>query len=70
MRNVFSLLFGNWWARSYLLLVAVVAVLVFVVLEVGGEDTNLAGVWLILVTLPGSLLLLRSLVWRRAGSAP
>ena len=31
------------------------AVLVFVVL-VGGEDANLAGVWLILVTLPGSLL--------------
>jgi hypothetical protein len=55
MRNVFSL-FGNWWARSYLLLVAVVAVLVFVVLEVGGEDANLAGVWLILATLPGSLL--------------
>jgi hypothetical protein len=40
MRNVFSLLFANWWARSYLLLVAVVAVLVFVVLEVGGEDAN------------------------------
>ena len=38
------------------MLVAVVAVLVFVVLEVGGEDANLAGVWLILVALPGSLL--------------
>ena len=38
------------------MLVAVVAVLVFAVLEIGGEDTNLAGVWLILVTLPGSLL--------------
>ena len=49
-------LFGNWFVRSYLLLVAVVVVLVFVVLEVGGEDANLAGVWLILVTLPGSLL--------------
>ena len=56
MRNVFGLLFGNWCARSYLLLVAVVAVPVFVVLDVGGENANLAGVWLILVTLPGSLL--------------
>ena len=56
MRNVLRFLFGNWFARSYLLLVAVVAVLVFVILEVGGEDANLAGVWLILVTLPGSLL--------------
>jgi hypothetical protein len=56
MRNIFRFLFGNWFARSYLLLVAVVAVLVFVVLEVGGEEANLAGVWLILVTLPGSLL--------------
>jgi hypothetical protein len=27
-----------------------------VILEVGGDDANLAGVWLILVTLPGSLL--------------
>ena len=44
MRNVFGLLFGNWWARSYLVLVAVVAVLVFVVLDVGGENANLAGV--------------------------
>ena len=54
--NVLGFLFGNWFARAYLLLVAVVAVLVFVILEVGGEDANLAGVWLILVTLPGSLL--------------
>jgi hypothetical protein len=51
-----NFLSGNWLARAYLLLVAVVAVLVFVFLEVGGEDANLAGVWLILVTLPGSLL--------------
>jgi len=51
-----GVLFGNWLARAYLLLVAVVAVLVFVILEVGGEDANLAGVWLILVPLPGSLL--------------
>ncbi len=56
MRNVLRFIFGNWFARAYLMLVAVVAVLVFVVLEVGAEDTNLAGVWLILVTLPGSLL--------------
>ncbi|MCE3277653.1 MAG: hypothetical protein K0R13_3508 [Propionibacteriaceae bacterium] len=54
--NVLGFLFGNWFARAYLLLVAVVAVSVFVILEVGGEDANLAGVWLILVTLPGSLL--------------
>jgi hypothetical protein len=50
--NVLGFLFGNWFARAYLLLVAVVAMLVFVILE----DANLAGVWLILVTLPGSLL--------------
>ena len=56
MRNVLRFVFGNWFARSYLLLVAVVAVVVFVILEVGGDDANLAGVWLILVTLPGSLL--------------
>jgi hypothetical protein len=56
MRNVLRFIFGNWFASAYLMLVAVVAVLVFVVLEVGGDDTNLAGVWLILVTLPGSLL--------------
>jgi hypothetical protein len=54
--NVLGFLFGNWFARAYLLLVAVVAVLVFVILEVGGENANLAGVWMILVTLPGSLL--------------
>jgi hypothetical protein len=56
MRNVFRFVFGNWLARSYLLLVVVVAAAVFVILEVGGDDANLAGVWLILVTLPGSLL--------------
>jgi hypothetical protein len=57
--NVLGFLFGNWFARAYLLLVAVVAVGVFVILEVGGDDANLAGVWLILVTLPGSLLVSR-----------
>lgn len=56
MRKVFRFLFGNWFARAYLLIVVVVAVLVFAALEIGGEDTNLAGVWLVLVTLPGSLL--------------
>jgi hypothetical protein len=56
VRKIFRFSFGNWFARAYLLLVVVVAVLVFAVLEIGGEDTNLAGVWLILVTLPGSLL--------------
>jgi hypothetical protein len=56
MRKVLRFVLGNWFARAYFLLIAVVAVLVFVVLEVGGEDANLAGVWLILVTLPGSLL--------------
>jgi Flp pilus assembly protein protease CpaA len=54
--KVFGFLFGNWFARAYLLIVVVVAVLVFAALEIGGEDTNLAGVWLVLVTLPGSLL--------------
>jgi hypothetical protein len=56
VRKIIRFLFGNWFARAYLLLVAVVAVLVFAVLEVGGENANLAGVWLVLVTLPGSLL--------------
>jgi hypothetical protein len=41
--NVLGFLFGNWFARAYLLLVAVVAVLVFVILEVGGEDANSPG---------------------------
>ena len=67
--NVLGFLFGNWLARAYLLVVAVVAVLVFVILEVGGDDANLAGVWLILVTLPGSRSPLRSPVWSRASSA-
>ena len=44
MKNVLRFIFADWFARAYLMLVAVVAVLVFVVLEVRGEDTNLAGV--------------------------
>jgi hypothetical protein len=56
VKNIFALLLGNWFARAYLLLVAVVAVLVFAALTFGGEHVNLAGVYLILVTLPGSLL--------------
>jgi hypothetical protein len=35
--NVLGFLFGNWFARAYLLLVAVVAVWVFVILEVGAR---------------------------------
>ena len=40
---VLRFLFGNWYARAYLLVVAV-AVLVALVLWIGGENANLAGV--------------------------
>jgi hypothetical protein len=67
MRNVFRFLFGNWFARSYLLLVAFVAVLVFVVLEVGVTRPISQAFGWILVTLPGSLL---ASPGRRSGVGP
>ena len=42
--HVLRFLFGNWYARAYLLVVAAVAVLVALVLWIGGEKGNLAGV--------------------------
>jgi hypothetical protein len=42
--RVLRFLFGNWYARAYLLVVAAVAVLVALVLWIGGENANLAGV--------------------------
>ena len=57
MRNVFRFLFGNWFARAYLLLVAVAAVLVFVVSMSEARTPISPAFWLILVTLPGSLLM-------------
>jgi hypothetical protein len=54
--RVLRFLFGNWCARAYLLVVAAVAVLVALVRWIGGEDANFAGVWLIVVTSPGSML--------------
>ena len=37
------------------MVVGIVAVLVFGVLQIQGDEANLAGVWLILVTMPGSM---------------
>jgi hypothetical protein len=39
--RVLRFLFGNWYARAYLLVVAAVAVLVALVLWIGGENANL-----------------------------
>ena len=39
-----AFLFGNWYARAYLLVVAAVAVLVALVLWMGRENANLPGV--------------------------
>jgi hypothetical protein len=49
---------GNWFARAYLLLVAIFAVLSFAAGRFAGEDTSFAaGFLLILVTVPWSLLI-------------
>jgi hypothetical protein len=51
-------LFGNWFARAYLLLVAIFAVLSFAADRFGGEETSFAASFLlILLTIPWSLLL-------------
>jgi hypothetical protein len=58
MRKVFRFLFGNWFARGYLLLVAIFAVLSFAAGRFAGEDTSFAaGFFLLLVTVPWSLLM-------------
>jgi hypothetical protein len=42
--RVLRFLFGNWYARAYLLVVAAMAVLAALVLWIGAEKGNLAGV--------------------------
>jgi hypothetical protein len=50
--------FGNWFSRTYLLGVLGVALWVtFTLVSYDGPDANLAGVWLIFATLPGSMVL-------------
>ncbi len=54
---IFRLTFGNWASRIYLLVVVAVSVLVTASLTMwNGPDANLAGVWLIFVTLPFSFV--------------
>jgi hypothetical protein len=58
VRNVFHFLFGNWFARGYLLLVASMIALVFLAGRFGNADASLATIFfLIFVTVPWSLLL-------------
>jgi hypothetical protein len=58
MRKVFGFLFGNWFARAYLMLVAILALLFFAANGFAGEETSLAtSFFLILVTVPWSLLM-------------
>jgi hypothetical protein len=58
VRKAFGFLFGNWFARVYLLLVVVVAVLSFAAGMFAGEDTSFAAsFFLILLTVPWSLLM-------------
>lgn len=55
--TVLRLIFGNWFSRAYLLLVAGVGVFVAISLATyDGSDANLVGVWLFFVTAPWSLL--------------
>ncbi|GAA3397822.1 SCO4225 family membrane protein [Cryptosporangium minutisporangium] len=55
--RILRLAFDNWFSRAYLAGVAVVTALVTVSLVTWDQpDANLAGIWVILVTLPFSLL--------------
>lgn len=55
--RILQLAFGNWFSRAYLIGVAVVAVFVVVNLTTWDQpDANLAGVWLLFVTMPFSFL--------------
>ena len=58
LRKTAALAFGNWLSRTYL--IGVVLVVLWVVwlyaTADGSGDANLAGVWPIVVTLPGSYL--------------
>jgi hypothetical protein len=58
MRRVTGFLFGNWFARAYLLLVAIFAVVSLAAGRFGGEEASFAaGFFLILLTVPWSLLM-------------
>ncbi|EXG80901.1 SCO4225 family membrane protein [Cryptosporangium arvum] len=57
--RILQLAFGNWFSRAYLIGVAVVAAVVTFSLATWDQpDANLAGVWLVFVTMPFSLPLL------------
>jgi hypothetical protein len=57
--TVLRLIFGNWFSRAYLLLVAGVAVFVAISLATyDGQDANLVGVWVFFVTAPWSMIAL------------
>ena len=58
MRKACGFLFGNRFARAYLLLVAIFALLSLAAGRFGGEETGFAASFLlILITVPWSLLL-------------
>lgn len=57
--RILQLAFGNWFSRAYLIGVALVAAFVSASYATWDQpDANLAGVWLVFVTLPFSLPLL------------
>jgi hypothetical protein len=56
--NLVRYLFGNWFAKAYLLLVAVMITLVLVAGTFGDEDASLSTIFLLIfITLPWSLLI-------------
>jgi hypothetical protein len=58
MRRALDFLVGNWFARAYLLLVAIFAVVSLAAGRFGGEEASFAaGFFLILLTVPWSLLM-------------
>jgi hypothetical protein len=58
MPKAFGFLFGNWFARAYLLLVAILAVLSVAAGRFGGEEASFAAsFFLILLTVPWSLIM-------------
>ncbi len=58
MRKIFGFLFGNWFAKAYLILVAIFAVFSFAAGRFAGEEASFAAsFFLILVTVPWSLLM-------------
>ena len=58
MRRALGFLVGNWFARAYLLLVAIFAVVSLAAGRFGGEEASFAASFLlILLTVPWSLLM-------------